>query len=281
MSEVEAPDPDGSAVGGPERLASSRLLLDEPVPGVARLTISNPNKRNALDHELLDALAAAIGRLDARCLLITGEGEVFSAGYDIGDFKDPERFAREAERLVAHPFHEAIAALERYPYPVVAAINGAAIGGGLELAVTADLRLAVRGAKLGMPPARLGLIYSYTGLRRFVETCGFPATNELFHVGRNVDADRALAIGLVNHVVEPGELEERSLSLAAEIAANAPLSLAGNKRILRALRAHAGVLPEGLERELVELRESSFGTEDFREGVAAFAQKRAPEWKGR
>jgi len=124
LPKVGAPDRNGSAAGGPERLASGKLLLDEPVPGVARLTISNPKRRNALDHELLDALAAATGRLDARCLLIAGEGEIFSAGYDIGGFQDPERFAREAERLVAYPFHDAIMALERYPYPVVAAING-------------------------------------------------------------------------------------------------------------------------------------------------------------
>jgi enoyl-CoA hydratase/carnithine racemase len=263
-----------------ERLASGKLLLDEPAAGVARLTISNPEKRGALDHELLDALAAAADRLDARCLLITGEGPMFSAGYDIGDFRDPERFADEAERLVAHPFHAAIEALERYPYPVVAAVNGHAIGGGLELAVTADLRIAARGVKLGMPPAKLGLIYSHTGLRKFVETCGLPATNELFHVGRNIDADRALAIGLVNQVVAPEDLEQAGVSLAGEIATNAPLSLSGNKRILRALREHPGRLPEDLERELVELRESCFRSGDFREGVAAFAEKRRPEWKG-
>ena len=264
-----------------ERLASGKLLLDEPAPGVARLTISNPEKRGALDHELLDALAEACRRLDARCLLISGEGKMFSAGYDIGDFEDPERFAHEAERLVAHPFHDAIEALEAYPYPVVAALNGHAIGGGLELAITADVRVAARGIKLGMPPAKLGLIYSHTGLRKFVETCGLPATNELFYVGRNIETDRALAIGLVNHVVEPNELADAGVTLAAEIAANAPLSLSGNKRILRALREHPGRLPEDLERELVELRESCFRSEDFREGVAAFGEKRAPDWKGR
>jgi len=105
---------DGAAVAA-ERLASGKLLLDEPAPRVARLTISNPDKRGALDHELLDALAEATGRLEAHCLLITGQGTMFSAGYDIGDFQDPERFADEAERLVAHPFHDAIEALERYP----------------------------------------------------------------------------------------------------------------------------------------------------------------------
>jgi len=264
-----------------ERLASGKLLLDEPAPGVARLTISNPEKRNALDHELLDALGGVARRLDARCLLIAGEGKMFSAGYDIGDFQDPERLADEAEQLVAHPFHDAIEALERYPYPVVAALNGHAIGGGLELAVTTDLRIAARGIKLGMPPAKLGLIYSHTGLQKFVDVCGLAATNELFHVGRNVDTDQALAIGLVNHVVEPEALADAGVSLAADIAANAPLSLAGNKRILRALRENRGALPPALERELVELRESCFRSEDFHEGVAAFGEKRAPEWKGR
>jgi enoyl-CoA hydratase/carnithine racemase len=278
---VEARAAAASARAEAERLASGKLLLDEPAPGVARLRISRPDKRGALDHELLDALAAAAGRIDARCLLLTGEGAMFSAGYDIGDFRDPERFADEAEQLVAHPFHDAIDALDRYPYPVVAVLNGHAIGGGLELALTADLRVAASHVKLGMPPAKLGLVYSHTGLRRFIEVCGLPNTNELFHVGRNVDAQRGLAMGLVNEVVEADELEERGVALAAEIAANAPLSLSGNKRIIRALRQHPGLLPEDLEQELVALRKSCFRTEDFREGVAAFAEKRAPVWRGR
>jgi len=262
-------------------LASGKLLLDRPSEGVARLRISNPGKRGALDHELLDALAAAASELDAPCLLLTGQGTMFSAGYDIGDFRDQERFAADAERLVAHPFHAAIEALERYRYPVVGAINGHAIGGGLELALTCDIRIAARGAKLGMPPAKIGLIYSHTGLRKFIEACGPQHTAELFHAGRNIEADRAAAIGLVNHVVELEQLEPRALALAGEIASGAPLSLAGNKRIMRALRAHPGPLPEALEQELVELRESCFRTQDFREGVRAFAEKRAPIWKGR
>jgi enoyl-CoA hydratase/carnithine racemase len=263
-------------------LASGKLLVDEPAPRVLRLKISNPDKRGALDHEILDALGDAVaGASEARCLVITGDGPVFSAGYDIGNFSDEQTFAEAAEKLVAHPFVEAMDAIEAFPYPVVAAINGHAIGGGLELAVTCDIRIAARGVRLGMPPAKIGLIYGHTGLRRFVEVCGLANTNELFFTGRNVDADRAHGMGLVNHVVESDELAETAFDMAAEIAANSPLSLAGNKRILRTLRDHAGALPDEVESELVELRESCFQTEDFREGIRAFGEKRKPEWKGR
>jgi enoyl-CoA hydratase/carnithine racemase len=261
-------------------LASGKLLLDEPAEHVTRLKISNPAKRGALDHEILDALAETVRSVDARCLLITGDGNVFSAGYDLGNLDEPN-FEQRAEALVAHPFHAAIEALEDYRYPVLAALNGHTIGGGLELAITCDIRVAARGIKLGMPPAKLGLIYSHTGLRKFIEICGVANTCELFYVGRNVDSERAAQMGLVNQVVEREELERAALSLAAEIASNAPLSLEGNKRVMRALREMPGRLPVELERELVELRESCFATEDFREGVRAFAEKRAPKWQGR
>ena len=132
-----------------------------------------------------------------------------------------------------------------------------------------------------MPPAKLGLIYSHTGLRKFVDVCGPANTAELFYVGRNVDAERGLEMGLLNRVVDAAELDAAAVSLAGEIAANAPLSLAGNKRILREIRAHAAALPADVERELVELREACFRSDDFREGVRAFGEKRPPVWRGR
>jgi enoyl-CoA hydratase/carnithine racemase len=257
---------------------SEKLALDHPAEGVARLTISNPERRGALDHEILDALAAHARTLDARCLVIRGSGEVFSAGYDIGNLEE-QGFEESAERLVAHPVQEAIEALDSYRYPVLAALNGHAIGGGLELALTCDIRIAARGIRVGMPPAKLGLIYSHTGLARFIDVCGVANTAQLFFVGANVDAERALAMGLVNELVDPSELDARALELASEIASNAPLSLAGNKRIIRALRERP--LPQDVERELVELRESCFRSEDFREGVRSFAEKRPPVWRGR
>jgi enoyl-CoA hydratase/carnithine racemase len=283
MTEERSPSGGRASTAGDhstEQLASGKLLLEEPAEAVARLRISNEERRGALDHEILDALADTTRELQARCLVIAGSGRMFSAGYDLGNLEGP-RFERSASDLVAHPFHAAIEALEAYDYPVLAEINGHAIGGGLELALSCDMRVAARGVKLGMPPAKLGLIYSHTGLRKFIEVCGVANTNELFHLGRNVDAERGEQMGLVNEVVDPEELEGRVLELAREIASNAPLSLSGNKRIVRTLREHEGALPSEVEGDLIELRESCFSSEDFREGVRAFAEKRAPRWKGR
>jgi enoyl-CoA hydratase/carnithine racemase len=261
-------------------LAGGKLRLDAPAPHVARITIDNPGKRNALDHEILDALAGALPRLEARCLLLTGAGRVFSAGYDIGALPQ-DRFAERAEAIVAHPFAAAIAALDAYPFPVLAALNGHAIGGGLELALSCDLRVCSADARLGMPPARLGLVYSHTGLRKFIDAVGAPRTRELFFTARNVGAEEALSWGLVGEVVPADAVTARGVELAAEIAANAPLSLVGNKRVIRELRDAEGALDPAVEEELIALRDACFASEDFHEGVRAFAEKRAPRWTGR
>ena len=263
----------------PER-GAGQLVVDEPAPDVARLTISNPERRGALDHAILDALAATLPELDARCVIITGEEDIFSAGYDLGGLSE-EVPPEEAHRLVAHPFVDALDAVEAYPHPTVAALNGHTIGGGLELALACDLRIAAAQIKLGMPPAKLGLVYSHTGLRKFIETIGAPRTRELFLVGRRIDAATAERWGLVNGVADPGRLAEEALRLAVEIAGNAPLAQLGNKRIIRELTAAQMPLDPEIERELLELRRSCFATEDFREGVRAFAEKRPPRWQGR
>lgn len=256
------------------------VLVDEPADGVVRLTISNPEKRNALDHAILDRLAELLTGLDARCVILTGTQGMFSSGYDIGEIPD-DVFAEEAEKLVAHPFTAAIQALEAYPYATVAALSGHAIGGGLELAISCDLRIAREGILLGMPPAKLGLVYSHTGLRKFLSAIGEPRTRELFLLGRNIDARTALHWGLVNDVVGEHELAETALDVAAELAANAPLSISGNKRVLRELLAAGAALDPDVERELIALRRACFQSEDLREGVRAFAQKRPARWKGR
>jgi enoyl-CoA hydratase/carnithine racemase len=256
------------------------LLVDEPASGVARLTISNPAKRGALDHAILDGFSEVLPRLDARCVVVTGEGPIFSAGYDIGHLPT-DVLADEAERLVAHPFAAALDALDGYPYPTIAALNGHAIGGGLELALACDLRTAASTVTFAMPPARLGLVYSHTGLRKFIEIIGAARTRELFLLGRRIDAATAREWGLVNAVTDPGALTADALALAVGLAAGAPLAQRGNKRVIRAVLEAEGRLAPDIERELIELRRACFASEDFREGVRAFAEKREPNWQGR
>jgi enoyl-CoA hydratase/carnithine racemase len=266
-----------------EQLAGGKLVLDEPAEAVARLRFSNLEKRNALDHDVLDALAETLPQLDrgieVRCVLITGSDSIFSAGYDIDSIPE-QTFEREAEALVAHPFQAAMKALAAHPWPTVAGINGHCLGGGLELAITSDLRVCAEGAKLGMPPAKLGLIYGHTGLRKFIDVIGLARTKELFLTGRNVGARRAEQIGLVHEVVADDEIEQVSVNLAAEVAANAPLSMKGNKQAIEILNA-SPVLTEQQEAALVALRESCFASEDFHEGIRAFGEKRKPKWRGR
>jgi enoyl-CoA hydratase/carnithine racemase len=268
-----------------EQLADGKLLLDEPSPGVVRLTISNPAKRNALDHPILDAISATLERLSAsdagaRCVIVTGAHGMFSAGYDIGEIPDKE-FEERAEALVAHPFTEAIEALEAFPWPTLAVLPGHTIGGGLELALACDLRVAQQDIKLGMPPAKLGLVYSHTGLRRFIDVIGAARTRELFLLGSYIDAGTALDWGLVTRVASPEDLDARSLAIAAELAGNAPLSQTGNKRVIGALLAAEGELSGDVEQELIELRRASFASEDMREGMRAFAERRPARWQGR
>jgi len=289
-----------SAGASPRELAAGKLLVDEPAAGVVRFTISNPAKRNALDHPILDAITATLGELapspesrvqergggararatgaGAMCVVITGANGMFSAGYDIGEIPE-EEFEERAQRLVAHPFTEAIDALEAFPYPTLAALPGHTIGGGLELALACDLRVAQEGVLLGMPPAKLGLVYSHTGIRRFIDAIGVTRTRELFLLGRFIDAPTALAWGLVNRVVAAAELDALTLELAAELAGNAPLAQRGNKRVIAALLDAEGELAPQVADELIALRRASFASQDMREGMRAFAEKRPPRWR--
>ena len=265
-------------------LADGKLLIDRPAEGVARLTISNPQKRNALDQPMLDAIAKTLAELagtesDTRCVIVTGADGMFSAGYEIGEITNGS-FVEEAESLIAHPFTEAIETLEKFPFPTVAALPGHTIGGGLELALACDMRIAADEIKLGMPPAKLGLVYSHTGLRRFIDAIGVTRTRELFLLGNYIDAATALGWGLVNRVTATDELERATLRLASELAANAPLSQTGNKHVIAALLREQSALSKDVEDELIALRRASFESHDLREGMSAFAEKRAPRWRG-
>jgi len=241
---------------------------------VAVVTLRNEAKKNALDPEMLDALVAALGRLPgegARAVVLTGAGDIFSSGYDIAAL--PSGAAPSA-----NPMGAALAALSDGPLPVVAALNGVAIGGGCELAATCDLRVAHDAVTLTMPPVRLGLIYSPAGLRRFVALCGMSRTRELFLTAQPVPAARALGWGLIDRVVPKGEVLATATALATEIAKGAPLAVAGTRRALELLQPpiEAGALTE-----IAADLQRAWMSEDAAEARVAFREKRKPQFKGR
>ncbi|MFT4035189.1 MAG: enoyl-CoA hydratase-related protein [Patulibacter sp.] len=276
-----------------------QLLVDTPADGVLRLRISNPAKRGALDHPILDAIAEQLDGLgsDVRCVILTGEAGRFSSGYDIGHIP-ADRFEELAEPLVAHPFASAVEALDRCDTPVVAGLSGHTIGGGLELALCCDLRIARDDIKLGMPPAKLGLVYSHTGLMRFLDVIGEARTRDLFLRGKYIGATKGELWGLVNELVGVPEhvaghrdeviaeahakaLDDATVAAATEIAGNAPLSVRGNKRVLRTILSERRRVPDDIEQYLIKERKDCFQSGDFLEGVQAFAQRRTPNWQGK
>lgn len=260
----------------------SARLRAEDRGRVRVLVIENPAKRNALDFASLDALidaCAAAAHDGVRCLVLRGGGdEAFSSGFDLDAMGGVSPRGERPDEAV----ERAAEALEAVPCPTVAFLNGAAYGGGLELAVTCDLRVARAGVRVGMPPAKLGVVYPEGGLRRFADLVGPSRVRELFFTGRAIDADTALAWGLVNQVEPPEGAEAAALALADEIAANAPLAVSGTKRILGLLAAaHERGLTDAERTEIAELRRRAFESEDLAEARRARAEGRAPRFRGR
>jgi enoyl-CoA hydratase/carnithine racemase len=256
-----------------ERLDDGRL---------ARLTLDRPSRGNALDPPLLEALADAVRGLEAggaRAAVLAGAGgRAFSTGYDveallagIGSGRAPDELERPLER--------ALAAIDETRVPLVAAVEGAAYGAGCELACACDLRVAGASARFCFPPAKLGLVYSHTGIARLLALVGVAATKEMFMTGAPVDAARAERLGLASRVVADSAAEAESLALARALAANAPLSVGGAKAIVARLAAPR-LAPEEL-RAIAGLREAAFRSADLAEGLAAFVEKRPPAWRGR
>jgi enoyl-CoA hydratase/carnithine racemase len=250
--------------------------LDLSVSGhVALLTIDRPDKRNAIDsatHEALcNALAAVEGDHAIRVLVLTGAGSAFCAGSDLTAASAEASAAPVMRPRLVEPF-------ERASKPIVAAINGPAVGGGMEIALCCDLRIASTSARFGFPEVRLGSLPGSGGTQRLSHAVGSALAGYMLLTGQLITAEQAFKAGLVSELCEPAALMERAMSLAAEIAANAPLSLVAVKRALRsAVESH---LREGfaLERTLFNQLAT---TEDRAEGRLAFRERRTPNFKGK
>jgi enoyl-CoA hydratase len=247
-----------------------QIRVCRPVPEVLELTIARGARHNALNRETLDELAAALRDARARCAILRGEGTSFSAGYDLKEAiaVPPEK---GAERFVVPVRHEVFDLLAAGPFPVLATLQGTVAGGGLELAMACDMRIAAPDTRLSVPAGRLGLVYSHTGVQRILDVCGPAVTRELFLFGRTVDAERAARLGIVAEVVGPVKLLTRAREIAAGLLGRAAAATAANKRIIATLRRSAAALDRGMEGELVALRADGIGSAEFERGLRAFA----------
>jgi enoyl-CoA hydratase len=251
---------------------------DPPHDGVALVTLDRPEARNALSFQLLDELDEILAVLDdddaCRVIVITGAGErAFAAGADIRDLAGSSRQDLHA----GNPF-AAVDRVGRLQTPTIAAVRGYALGGGAELAMACDMLVAAEDAQFGQPEIGIGVIPGAGGTQRLARAVGRARAMELVLTGRRIGAAEADAMGLVTQVVPPGEVLERALALAAEIAAMPPLAVRAAKAAVNASQQLS--LDDGLRFERDRF-EGLFETEDQREGMLAFLEKRPPLWKGR
>jgi enoyl-CoA hydratase len=249
------------------------VVLTEERGGVLLVTLNRPDQRNAIDAAVAEGIAAAIERLDAtdelRVGILAGAGKGFCAGMDLKAFVAGER--------PSVPGRGFAGIVERPPRkPLIAAIEGFAVAGGLEVALACDLIVAARGAKLGIPEVKRGLVAAAGALLRLPERIPYHVAMELALTGDPILAERAAELGLVNRLAEPGEALAVALELADRIAGNAPLALAASKRIL--VDAPGWPAAARWERQ-AEIVAPVRASEDAREGARAFAEKRAPAWR--
>jgi enoyl-CoA hydratase len=259
-------------------MAFDTLLLDV-TDGIAIITINRPEKRNALSstvrHEIVDALDHLRNDDGARVIVITGAGDkAFIAGADIGDFAErtplEQRDAMQGRRV----FDE----LASYPKPTIAMINGFALGGGCELAISCDIRIAARSARFGQPEVRLGLIPGGGGTQRLPRLVGAGQALRLVLTGELIDAQEAHRIGLVDMLADDTDLRVRTIELARSMAAHSPVALRLAKAAVAAALETPLAAGLALERELFI---TAFASDDRREGVSAFLEKRSPNFTGR
>jgi enoyl-CoA hydratase len=253
---------------------AEEAVLTEADGGVLLITLNRPDARNAVNAALAAGVAAAIERLDAeddlQVAILTGAGKGFSAGMDLKAF-----VAGESPHVEGRGF---AGIAERPPRkPIIAAIEGFAVAGGLEIALACDLLVAARGAKLGIPEAKRSLVAAAGALLRLPRRMPYHLAMEMALTGEPILAERAYEVGLVNRLAEPGEAVAAARELAAAVAANGPLALDASKRIL--VEAPGWAEDELWQRQ-GEIAGPVFTSEDAREGATAFAEKRPPVWKG-
>lgn len=262
-----------------------QTLLVEKKERVCTVIFNRPEKRNALTPVMLFQFADLLNSLkeegEIRCLVLRGAGDkAFSAGYDISEIPKDMTPEMAAAFKAKNPLHSGLQSIIDFPYPVIAMLNGHAFGAACDLAMTCDLRIAAEKAQMGLPPAKLGIIYQPGGILRMINIVGLANAKEIFFTGRSYPAPKAKEMGLVNYVLPQDQLASFTYEMAREISENAPLSLRGMKVIFNKIFLSQKLSPKDAE-EIEALRLQAFNSEDIKEGQRAFKEKRKPVFKGK
>lgn len=257
-------------------------LIAKREGAIGWVIFNNPERHNATSYEMWQSLPVVLETYvndpEIRVIAFKGTGEkAFSAGADISQFKE-KRTSAEAVKEYNAAADAANRALRECAKPTIAMIRGYCIGGGTAVAVGCDIRIAADDARFGVPAAKLGLGYRFEGIRRLASIVGPSFTAEIFFTARQFTAQEALQMGLVNHVVPTGELESYTLDYINTITVNAPLTIAAVKRSLIELQRDA---PQRDLAQCQRMVDACFESEDYKEGQAAFMDKRKPQFKGR
>jgi enoyl-CoA hydratase/carnithine racemase len=258
---------------------SAELVLTDITDGVLTITLNRPEKRNALNPELFKAVGDAFDRArepEVRAVLVRGAGDVFCAGIDVGSLAGGD--AADVKSIGAD-LQDIFMRLERIGKPSVAAVQGAALGAGLQLALACDLRVATEDARLGLLEIHYGIIPDLGGIHRLVHLCGLSRAKDLAMTGREVKPKKAMRIGLVDRVALPEDLDTVAGELARDLAAKAPLAVRGVKRAADAVAA--GQRPEDNLDAILDAQVEAMASPDFIEAVAARIEKRTPVFSGR
>jgi enoyl-CoA hydratase len=262
-----------------------QLLLIQNENNICTLTLNRPEKKNSLSLESVELLGSALKELaedDAiRTVILRGAGdEAFCSGFDIGSL--PTQSGTDADQRLKSldQVESLLQRLVSFPYPAIAMLNGFAFGLGCELSMCCDIRIGAEDIRMGMPPARLGLVYPWTGLLRFIQRIGIQSTKEMFFTGRTYTGRRIKELGLVDYLVPGGDLEKFTYAMAKEIAGNAPLALKGIKKVINLLM-ESSRLDKTQSKEAQAIFRAALLSEDMQEGQAAFLEKRKPQFKGK
>ena len=263
----------------------NQILMTETRRNVCTLTLNRPQKKNSLSPQLVEKLLQTLGELatddTVRAVIIRGSGnQAFCSGYDIGSLPTSHDKDVHEKLKTLSPVEALFKAVINYPFPVIAMLNGLAFGAGCELSICCDIRIGADDIRMGMPPVKLGLVYPWSGLQRFIQVVGLGKTREIFFTARTYHGQRLKELGLVDYLVAPDELEAFTHRMAGEIAANAPLALKGTKQVLNLLLQSVS-LDAGNLAQAEAITRAAFLSEDLKEGRLAFLEKRKPEFKGR